>query len=86
MDKLLSNPQALIALLCVAGLVIGINLALFSALGQGKVLQKQAEIWGKAIGGGAEIRKQQNSQLDELHQRVQQLKAKTEDDEEESDS
>ncbi len=74
MDKLLSNPQSLLALLCIAGLVIGINLALFSALNQSKVLQEQAKIWGKAFGGGAETRKRQNDQLDELHQRVQELK------------
>jgi hypothetical protein len=73
MDKLLSNPQSLLALLCIVGLVVGVNLALFNALSHGKILQEQAKIWGKAFGGGAEARKQQSDQLDELHQRVQQL-------------
>ena len=74
MEKLLSNPQGLLALLCVAAFVVGVNLALFSALSQGKILQQQAKIWGKAFSGGGEARKQQSDQLDELHQRVQQLK------------
>ncbi len=73
MDKLLSNPQSLLALLCIVGLVVGINLALFNAMSHGKMLQEQARIWGKAFGGGTEARKQQNDQLNELHQRVQQL-------------
>jgi|CXWL01.1.fsa_nt_gi hypothetical protein len=73
MDKLLSNPQSLLALLCIVALVIGVNLALFGAVGKSKLFQEQAGVWGKALSGGAEGRKHQNDQLDELHQRVQQL-------------
>ncbi len=81
MDKLLSNPQSLLALLCIVALVIG-NLALFGAVGKSKLFQEQARVWGKALSGGAEGRKRQNDQLDELHQRVQQLQKPPANDEE----
>jgi len=74
MDSLLSNPKALIALLCIIGLVIGVNAPLLFSVGQRKAIARDAQIWGKALRGGADVRKQQSDQLSELHQRVEQLK------------
>ena len=73
MDKFLANPAGLIALVCIIGLVIGINVALFSALRQSATDAKQAAIWSKALRGGADIRSRHNEQLNELHQKVQQI-------------
>jgi hypothetical protein len=75
MNELLSNPRALVALACLLGIVIGVNLTLLGTFRHSKFLQDQAKIWGNAMGGGAEVRKRQQDQLDELHQRVQGLKS-----------
>lgn len=75
MSELLSNPRALIGLTCIVALVIGINLPLLSAFRNSKFLQEQVKILGHAIGSGAEIRKQRQEDLDELHRRVQELKS-----------
>jgi len=75
MDELLSNPRALIALACLGGLFLGVNLTLLSAFRRSKYLEEQAKIWGNAIGGGAAVRKQRQQDLDELHRRVQELKS-----------
>ena len=75
MSELLANPRALIGLTCIVALVIGINLPLLSAFRNSKVLHDQAKILGNAMSGGAEIRKRQIKDLDELHRRVQELKS-----------
>jgi hypothetical protein len=74
MDSLLPNPKALIALLCIIGLVIGVNAPLLLSVGQRKALARDAQLWGKALRGGADVRKQQSDQLSELHRRVEELK------------
>lgn len=74
MNEILSNPKALLALLCIAGLVLGFNAMLFSALSGGS-FQQYAAKWGQAFSGGAEARKRQRQQLTELHQRVEQLQS-----------
>lgn len=74
MNEFLSNPRALIALLCIAGLVLGLNAMLFSAI-RGRSFQQHAAKWGQALAGGAEARKRQREQLDELHRRVEELKS-----------
>jgi hypothetical protein len=73
-NDILSNPRALLALLCVAGLVLGVNALLFAGL-RGKGFTDYAAKWGQAFGGGAEARKRQRDQADELHRRVEQLQA-----------
>ena len=75
MNEILSNPRALIALLCVIALVLGVNALLFSAFRGGSFAQHAAK-WGQAFGGGADIRKRRQEQLDELHDRVDQLQSK----------
>ncbi len=82
MDDLLANPQKLLALLCIAGLVIGVNAALFSALLHRQASQQQASKWFQAVSGGREARQRQNEQLNELHQRVQKLHNESPDKEE----
>lgn len=72
MNELLANPKALVALLCVVALVVGINAMLFSAF-RGRSFQQHASKWSQALGGGAEARRRQREQFDELHRRVQQL-------------
>jgi hypothetical protein len=74
MNELLSNPRALIAVLCVIGLVLSVNMLLFTGL-RSSVFGQQAAKWGRAFGGGADVRKRQREQLDELHRRVEQLQS-----------
>jgi hypothetical protein len=75
MNELLANPKALLALLCVGALVLSFNLILFGLLRGDKTVQEEISKWGKAAGGGQEVRRQQDAQLDELHRAVAHLKA-----------
>jgi hypothetical protein len=75
MNEILSNPKALIALLCVVALIVGVNAMLLSAL-RGRSFQQYAAKWSQAFSGGAEARKRQREQLDELHRRVEDLNSK----------
>jgi hypothetical protein len=75
MNDLLSNPRGLLALACLGGLVISFNLILFGLLRGDKTVLEEMSKWGKAFGGGRDARQAQAAQLDELHQRVEKLKA-----------
>ena len=75
MNALLANPKALLALLCVGALVLSINLILFGLLRGDKTVREEISKWGKAAGGGQEVRRRQDAQLDELHRAVAHLKA-----------
>ncbi len=72
-ENLLTNPAALLAVLCLLGLVIGANVTLLGLLGNRKGLERELGVWGKAIGGGREAQRQQDAQLAELHQLVAKL-------------
>ncbi len=77
MNELLSNPRGLLALVCIGGLVISFNLILLGLLRGDKTVLEEMSKWGKAFGGGRDALggKAQSAQLDELHQRVEKLKA-----------
>lgn len=75
MNELLSNPKALLALLCVGALVLSFNLILFGLLRGDKTVQEEFSKWGKAVGGGQDARRRQEAQLDELHRAVANLKS-----------
>ena len=78
MDDLLSDPKRLLALLCIVGLVLGLNAPLFFSGGLGKMFEREAKVWGKALQGGADVRKRREAELAELHDRVRKLKAEAE--------
>ena len=75
MSELLTNPKALIILVCFGGAVIGLNLTLFGMLRGSRSAQEEASKWGQALRGGLEVRARHEAQLNELHQAVSQLKA-----------
>jgi hypothetical protein len=79
MNALLANPKALLALLCVGALVLSFNLILFGLLRGDKTVREEISKWGKAAGGGQEVRRRQDAQLDELHRAVANLKTPTSD-------
>lgn len=70
----MTNPRALVILLCLGGAVIGLNLTLFGLLRGSRSVHEEASKWGKALRGGQELRSQQDAQLSELHQAVAQFK------------
>ncbi len=72
--ELLQNPTALIALICIVGFVIGINLPLLFPMGLGKLFEREAKTWSKALRNGADISQQNANNLDELHRQVEALK------------
>ena len=74
MSELLTNPKALVILLCLGGAIVGLNLTLFGLLRGSRSVQAEASKWGKALGGGQELRTRQEAQLSELHQAVAQFK------------
>ncbi len=75
MNALLSNPKALIGLACLGALILGFNLTLFGLLRGSRTAQEEASKWGKALTGGQTARRQQEAQLDELHQAVANLQS-----------
>lgn len=79
MSELLSNPKGLLALACIGGLVISLNLILIGLLRGDQTVHEEISKWGKAFGGGREALagQAQAAQLDELHQLVEKLKANT---------
>lgn len=73
-DQLLANPPALAAVACIAGFVVIINLPLLLVpLGLGRLFEREARTWGKAIQAGADVRRRNDDQVDELHRRVEGL-------------
>jgi hypothetical protein len=79
MDVLLANPKLLIAGVIIILLVLGANWALLSAFRGDKSAAERAAKWGKAMRGNAQAQQQQQADLDELHRRVTELKAKHDD-------
>jgi len=75
MPDFFSNPRALIAVLCIVGLVLAVNLPLLSLmLGKQNKISNEAAKWGKALQGGQQARRHQDAQTDELHRLVNQIK------------
>lgn len=73
-EQLLANPPALAALACIVGFVVAVNLPLLLVpRGLGKLFGREARTWGKVIRAGADARKRNDDQVDELHRRVEQL-------------
>ncbi len=79
MDALLANPKLLIAAAFVVLLVLGVNWALLNALKADQGAAERAAKWGKVMRGGAQAQQKQQADLDELHRRVAELKAKQDD-------
>jgi hypothetical protein len=74
MDDLFSNPGKLIALLCIVGLVIGVNAPIIFAMGGRKAFDTEAKVFQTALRPGEKARTEQEKNMSDLHQRVQELK------------
>lgn len=82
LKDLFANPAGLIALACLAGVVLIANAALFALLRGATLdlsrfrrsLATEASLWRRAITGGRDARAQQTDDLNELHQLVSQLR------------
>lgn len=74
MNDLFSNPGKLIAILCIVGLVVGFNVPIIFAFMGRKTFDAEAKVVQTALRPGEAARNQQNAQMNELHQRVEQLK------------
>lgn len=83
MQALLENPLGLLAVLCFVGVLLVSTLGLipllrgadYGAFRRVAHADKNA-LWRKAFMSGREAQKQQTNELDELHQRVEALRAK----------
>jgi hypothetical protein len=75
LEELLANPNRLIALLCIIGFVLAINLPLLFPVGLGKLFEREAKVWGKALRGGSDVAEKNKAQIDELHRQVEALKS-----------
>jgi len=75
MPDWLTNPRALIVILCIGALILGINAPLLSLLLGKKATGRDAPAWRQALRGGSERQRQQDAQLDELHRIVSEFKS-----------
>jgi hypothetical protein len=75
MEQLLSNPGRLMALVGILAFVILLNLPLLFPKGLGKMFEREAKTWSKALKGGTDISAQNTAQMDELHKQVEELKS-----------
>lgn len=75
MEQLLSNPGRLLALVGILAFVILLNLPLLFPQGLGKMFEREAKTWSKALKGGTDISAQNTAQMDELHKQVEELKS-----------
>lgn len=81
MAQLAHNPAGLLAVTCLVGVAVIANLALVALLRGFKLdltrwqrsLNKEADIWKRAVAGGQAAQRQQTDQLNELHSLVGQL-------------
>ena len=71
---LTANPKLLIALVLVIVLVVSINWVLFNAMKIDPTAAERSAKWSQAFRGGAQARQKHESDLDELHRRVAELK------------
>lgn len=77
MPDWLTNPKAIIVILCLSGLILGLNAPLLTLILGNKAARREASLWRQALRGelGSGRKRQQDAQLDELHQIVSTLKA-----------
>jgi len=74
LTQILSNPTALVSLLCIVGFVVAVNLPLLFPLGLGKMFEREARTWSKALRNGADVSERNAKQMDDLHKQVEELK------------
>ena len=79
LEELFANPTRLIALLCIVGFVLAINLPLLFPVGLSKFFGREAQVWGKVLRGGSDVAEKNTAQIDELHRQVESLKVETDD-------
>lgn len=80
MPDWLTNPRAVIVILCIGALVLGLNATLISFLLGNKTAMREVSVWRQTLRGGSERQRQQDAQLDELHRIVSEFKSnKTQD-------
>ncbi len=70
MKDLLSNPQGLLLLCCVGGLIVGLNLTLVGLLRGDARVRFETSRWASAFTGNRTARRQQEADYAELHKRV----------------
>ncbi len=75
MPDWLTNPRALIVIVCIGALVLGLNATLLSFLLGNKAALREASVWRQTLRGGSERQRQQDAQLDELHRIVSDFKS-----------
>ncbi len=73
MKSLLSNPQGLLLLCCVGGLILGLNLTLLGMLRGDSRVRLETSRWASAITGNRDVRRQQDADYAQLRQRVSEL-------------
>lgn len=80
MDALFANPAGLVAVICLIGVMVIVNLALVALLSgrdasclRRLINPNEAEVWRKSFTGGRAGQQHQADQLDELHKLVSNL-------------
>jgi hypothetical protein len=74
LTQILSNPTALVSLLCIVGFVVAVNLPLLFPIGLGKIFEREAKTWSKALRNGSDVSERNAKQIDDLHKQVEDLK------------
>jgi hypothetical protein len=74
LTQILSNPTALVSLLCIVGFVVAVNLPLLFPIGLGKIFEREARTWSKALRNGSDVSERNAKQIDDLHKQVEDLK------------
>lgn len=75
MPDWLTNPRGVIVIVCIGALILGLNASLISLLLGNKAALREASFWRQTLRGGSERQRQQDAQLDELHQIVSEFKS-----------
>lgn len=73
MKNLLSDPQGLLVLCCIGGLIVGLNLTLIGLLRGDPRVRLETSRWTSAFTGSRTARRQEEANYAELHQRVAKL-------------
>lgn len=73
LDQLLANRNALLSLICILGFVVAMNLPLLFPTAIGKMFEREAKSWGRALQGSNEASARKAKELADLHKQVEDL-------------
>lgn len=75
MNPSLTEPGTIVLLCLVGGFIVGLHITLLGLLRGDARVRAEAAKWAAAVGGGRQARTTQDTQMAQLRQAVEQLKA-----------